>query len=56
MFYVIDTGSTGSRDLTGSFAGTDAYDMNWAEQGLLNSVFTEGSYVELPFVYNAHMA
>ena len=42
--------------LTRSVADTDAYDMTWAEQGLLNSVFTEGSYVELPFVYNAHMA
>jgi lipopolysaccharide biosynthesis glycosyltransferase len=42
--------------LTGIVADTDAYDINWAEQGLLNSVFAEGSYVELPFVYNAHMA
>jgi hypothetical protein len=42
--------------LTGIVADTDAYDINWAEQGLLNSVFPEGSYVELPFVYNAHMA
>ncbi len=32
------------------------YDMDWAEQGLLNSVYTKGSYLELPFIYNAHMA
>jgi hypothetical protein len=32
------------------------YDLNWAEQGLLNSVYQHGTYLELPFLYNAHIA
>ncbi len=35
---------------------TGDFDMNWAEQGLLNSMYKKGSYTELPFLYNAHIA
>ncbi len=32
------------------------YDLDWAEQGLLNSIYPEGTYLELPFTMNAHLA
>lgn len=32
------------------------YDVAWAEQGLLNALFPPGSYLPLPFRYNARVA
>tara|TARA_Y100000389_G_scaffold91468_1_gene88044 strand:+ start:283 stop:954 length:672 start_codon:yes stop_codon:yes gene_type:complete len=32
------------------------YNVNWAEQGLLNALFPPGSYLALPFPYNARLA
>ena len=35
---------------------TVEYNVNWAEQGLLNALFPPGSYLVLPFRYNARLA
>jgi FkbM family methyltransferase len=35
---------------------TVEYDIDWAEQGLLNALFPPGTYLVLPFRYNARVA
>lgn len=42
--------------LNSSICNTAGYDTAWAEQGLLNAAYPEGSYVELPSVYNSFTA